>query len=225
MEKLNLFQRIIKVMEEVKSVHKDVSVSTGYNGPSYQAVSHDDVTSLLHGPCTKYGIVIMPSIVEKSLTSFTNNKGNVAYQVELTVDVHFINSDNREDSITLRSFAYAFDSSDKAVGKAFSMAVKYTYLKTFMLESLDHEEARDQEREFGSFRSPTQPPDKSFTTGKSVGSTSINSPSAASEGKASFPSGQQLAKIKELATQKNAKAKFVKTKEDAEAEIKRLSSL
>lgn len=218
-EKLNLFQRIIKVMEEVKSVHKGVDVSTGYNGPSYAAVSHDDVTALLHGPCTRHGIVIISSIESKSLESFTNNKGNTQYKVELNVEMTFINADNPEDRMSVASYAYAFDSSDKAVGKAFSMAVKYPLLKTFMLESLDNEESRDYEK--SSYSSQVSGPNKQYDNGPKPSNagpiTSANTGSVASE--------KQISAIKAIAKSKGVQAKEVKTSKEASEEIKRLNSL
>ena len=53
-----------------------------------------------------------------------------------------------EEREVCKSFAYAFDSGDKAVGKAESMAVKYVFLKNFVLESTDNEESRDHENNF-----------------------------------------------------------------------------
>jgi hypothetical protein len=49
------------------------------------------------------------------------------------------------------------DSSDKAMGKAYSMALKYCYLKTFMLESLDEEESRECESTYKpSYNTPSK---------------------------------------------------------------------
>jgi hypothetical protein len=67
------------------------------------------------------------------------------YLVKVWASVTFINSDDRSDQFQTQCFAYAIDSGDKATGKAYSMAIKYCYLKTFMLESLDDEESRDWE--------------------------------------------------------------------------------
>lgn len=149
---LNIYQKIIKVMNQVDYVVKGSTVSTGVGSAGYKAVSHDDVTGLLHKPCVEFGIVIVPSIVDSKVSEIIkeviyNNKTEkkISYRADVWVDVTFINADNPDERIISKSFAYAMDSSDKATGKAYSMAVKYAYLKTFMLESGDNEETRDFE--------------------------------------------------------------------------------
>jgi hypothetical protein len=138
-------------MKEVKSVHKGSTVKINEKA-SYTAVSHDDVTALLHDPIARVGIVAMPrmetcelEIIEQS----KNYQGQVTvsknYLVKVWASVTFFNSDNMTEQFQTQCFAYALDSGDKATGKAYSMAIKYCYLKTFMLESLDDEESRDFE--------------------------------------------------------------------------------
>lgn len=140
----NLYQKICDVMLEVSSVEKNATISMG--GNSYSAVTHDDVTRLLHGPCAKQGIVLAPSVVQSSSESVTkidkygNNKQEQVANV--LVRVTAINADNPEERLFVEMPSIAFDSGDKAFGKAISMATKYAYLKLFMLESVDEEESR-----------------------------------------------------------------------------------
>jgi hypothetical protein len=151
---LNLFQRINLVMKSVDSVHKGSTVEMG-NGRSYTAVTHDDVTALLHGPLTSAGIVAMPDMADFSLEAIESKSEyqgkvttKISYLAKIQASVTFINIDDPAEKITTKCFSYAMDSSDKAMGKAYSMALKYCYLKTFMLESLDEEESRDYERPY-----------------------------------------------------------------------------
>lgn len=144
----NLYQKLTDIMKEVETVFKGASVSMG-GGRSYTAVNHDDVARLLHKPLAQHGIFVKVSVEKSELSSRekTNKYGDVGmeYRADVWVDVTFINADNPEERETVKSFAYAFDSSDKATGKAESMAVKYALLKNFMLESTDNEESRDHE--------------------------------------------------------------------------------
>jgi len=151
---LNLFQRINLVMKSVDSVHKGSTVEMG-NGRSYTAVTHDDVTALLHGPLTSAGIVAMPDMADfsvEAIESKSEYQGKVTtkitYLAKIQASVTFINIDDPAEKITTKCYSYAMDSSDKAMGKAYSMALKYCYLKTFMLESLDEEESRDYEKPY-----------------------------------------------------------------------------
>jgi hypothetical protein len=138
-------------MKEVETVFKGASISMG-NGRSYSAVNHDDVARLLHKPLAEHGIITKVSVekVELSSREKTNKYGDTAleYRADVWVEVTFINADNPEEREVCKSFAYAFDSGDKAVGKAESMAVKYVFLKNFVLESTDNEESRDHENNF-----------------------------------------------------------------------------
>jgi len=152
---LNLFQKIIKIMEKVSYIEKSGNVQMTANS-SYKAILHDDVTALLHPHCTEWGIVVIPSITKVEVTELRNEKkyGNnppetkISYRADVWIDVEFINADKPEEKIITKSFSYAIDSGDKATGKAYSMAVKYSYLKTFMLQSGDNEEDRDFEKQF-----------------------------------------------------------------------------
>jgi len=145
----NLYQKINDIQKEVTSVHKGSTVNITQNS-SYKAVSHDDVASLLHLPMANAGICVEVDMVdckidqiitEKTYNGSTDKK--YSYQATVTMLVTFVNADDPKERFSVRSTAYAFDSGDKAVGKAESMAVKYVYLKNFNLESTDDEESRD----------------------------------------------------------------------------------
>jgi hypothetical protein len=151
MKNLNLFQKINEIQKKVKSVHKGSTVKIN-DRSSYTAVSHDDVTSLLHDPIAEFGIVAMPRMETCELEIIETQKeyqGKITtqknYLVRVWASVTFFNSEDKSDQFQTQCFAYAIDSGDKATGKAYSMAIKYCYLKTFMLESLDDEESRDWE--------------------------------------------------------------------------------
>jgi hypothetical protein len=147
----NLYQKMTSIMKEVETVFKGANISMG-NGRSYSAVNHDDVARLLHKPLAEHGIITKVSVekVELSSKDKTNKYGDTSleYRADVWVDVTFINADNPSEREVCKSFAYAFDSGDKAVGKAESMAVKYVFLKNFVLESTDNEESRDHENSF-----------------------------------------------------------------------------
>lgn len=148
-------------MTQVKTVFKGSTVNITASS-SYTAVGHDDVTKLLHDPITNARIVAMASMDGASVEQYETSKeynGKVTkgagYISKVWASVTFIDIDKPDDRFTVKSFAYALDSGDKAVGKAYSMAVKYCYLKGFMLESSDDEESRDNENTYNHNPSPT----------------------------------------------------------------------
>jgi hypothetical protein len=149
----NLYQRLNSLMADVTSVFKGTEVSMG-GGRGYSAVSHDDVTKLIHMPLVNNGIFVEIGVVSSKLSpletiSEYNGKQQIktSYLAEVTVRATFVNVDKPEERFSVDSYAYALDASDKAVGKAFSMAAKYVYLKNLLLESTDEEEQRTFEKE------------------------------------------------------------------------------
>ena len=131
---LNIYQRIHKVMLEVGGgIAKDGKIEMR-GGNVIEYISHDAVTAHLRAACIKHGIFVHPTV---------QNLGNNGNRTELTVDVDFVNIDAPTDHIFVRSVGYGVDSSDKGPGKAWSYAVKYAYLKLFMLNSADDIEQAD----------------------------------------------------------------------------------
>jgi len=147
MKKLNIYERINYVMSRVSYVKKGSVVGTGQN--TYTAVGHDDVTRLLNEHIQTAGIVVTPSIVEVKTNTIQYTQKNkygekevFRCEVQMWVEVKFTNMNAPGENFTVTGFAIGLDNQDKAPGKALSMAVKNAYLKVFMLESGDNEEAR-----------------------------------------------------------------------------------
>ncbi len=124
MTKLNIYQKINKVMEEVEAVQKE---SKKVNG-QYTFVSHDAVAAALHMPMARNGIVMIPTVAELV------RDGNMTI---IKLDITFVNSDAPEEKILVTHYGYGIDSQDKGIGKAVSYAVKYALLKMFCLETGD----------------------------------------------------------------------------------------
>jgi len=122
--KLNIFQRILMVMAELKYIGKG---SNKVNG-QYTFVSHDAVSAKVHPLLVKHGIAVVPTIEEVS-------QDHNRTMVKLCVT--FINPDNPQDSFSTRYIGYGIDNGDKGPGKAISYAYKYALLKTFCLETGD----------------------------------------------------------------------------------------
>lgn len=150
-DKLSLTEKMLLVYGKVKSIHKTGKINMDKD-KGYKVVTHDEVTRVLHDAFADVGIVCLPSqrscvISEYKIISVWNDKENIktGYKAEVTVDYTFINASDPKDTLTSVATAFAMDPSDKAISKAYSMAVKMILLKTFMLESTDEEEARTVE--------------------------------------------------------------------------------
>lgn len=151
---MNLYQKINEIMKKIDGIEKGARVKLS-ESRSYTAVTHDDVTALLHKPLADMGIVVIPNIESVDVDMNEKEKEyngkttvSIEYMVKVNCSVEFVNADKPDERFKSHSFSYALDSGDKAVGKAYSMAIKYIYLKTFMLESYDEEESRDHENKY-----------------------------------------------------------------------------
>ena len=124
MNQKNIYQRLNCVMQEINYIQKgDKRVNN-----QYTYVSHDAVTEALHGPLTKNGIAVLPSVLEMT------QDGN---RTSVKVEVSFVNIDNPTDRFSVCHVGFGIDSGDKGPGKAISYACKYALLKTFLLETGD----------------------------------------------------------------------------------------
>ncbi len=147
----NIFQRINAVMKEVEYVLKETKTING----QYRFVSHDAVTAKLHGPLTKHGIIMLPSIVEliNENIMVTDKSGSKhATRSTVKIEVSFVNMDKPEDKFSVFYYGCGIDPGDKGIGKAISYAVKYALLKTFCLET-----GEDPERDIYEEEIPSQP--------------------------------------------------------------------
>lgn len=140
---MNVYQKINKIMLEVRSVLKDTKVE--FKSTKYNAVSHDGVTGLLHMPIAEAGLIVIPSMTEHELEIGKDSYDKNVYISKVWVQLEVVNIEKPEERIFTQGFAIGLDNQDKGPGKAYSMAIKYCYLKLFMLESMDEEEMRQVE--------------------------------------------------------------------------------
>ena len=134
----NIFQKINKVMNDVKYLMKDDKVVTNAKtGASYKAISEEKVTSELRKAMIKHGIVIIPIEMitkreDETLKDFQgNDKVNRITTVETRYRIQKI--DDKDGYIIAVSAGTGVDTQDKGVGKAMTYAYKYLLLRTFAI--------------------------------------------------------------------------------------------
>ena len=126
-KELNIHQRLHAVMKDIDYVQKgDLKVNK-----QYKFVSHDAVTAKCRKAFVEHGVLTIPSVLE------ILQNGN---KTTLKIEVKFTNIDDPEDFIPTISYGDGIDSQDKGIGKAYSYAVKYAYLKVLGLETGDDPE-------------------------------------------------------------------------------------
>lgn len=145
---LNIFERLSAISIEITNVAKNLSVGVGKS--SYKAVGEADVLAAVRPLEAKHRVYSYPvdrKIVESGTIENTNYNGEVKKQIfeRIEVTYRFVNMDNPNDFIDIKSYGDGIDSGDKSVGKAMTYADKYALLKAYKIitgEDPDQDESK-----------------------------------------------------------------------------------
>lgn len=142
-KKLNIFEKMSCITNELTRVAKNLSVGVGKS--SYKAVGEADVLAAIKPVEEKYRVYSYPhnrSIVETNvLTSTSEYDGKVTEKNQLFMRIEttyrFVNIDNSNEFIDITTYGDGVDSQDKTPGKAMTYADKYALLKAYKVETGD----------------------------------------------------------------------------------------
>lgn len=134
-DRLNIYQRLHAVMEEVDYIQKCQKKMNG----QYTFVQADAVVAKLRGPLLKHGIFLVPTITHSS------QDGN---RTIVNLAVAFVCIDKPEDRFEVEYPGHGVDNQDKGIGKAITYAMKYALLKTFFLETGDEDDNEAHQVEY-----------------------------------------------------------------------------
>ena len=132
----NLAQAICQVMQEVKSIEKNLTVGEGKS--SYKGVADKDVKHLVGEAMTRAGLVILPIGIEPTVkverwTEDTNYGPKVKQSVFTEVKTKYLLLHESGQSQEIVGYGHGVDSQDKSAGKATTYALKYALLYAFMV--------------------------------------------------------------------------------------------
>lgn len=140
MSKAALYQKIVKVMNEVGQLVKDGTVTDFSGKKMYSYLSEEQTTAELQQAFIKHGLVMFPIKVEDELFYIeTVKKGGEHVKAPITrvrVTYKICDADTGE-SEELQSIGYGSDSQDKGSNKAMTGAFKYVQRQTFMISTGD----------------------------------------------------------------------------------------
>lgn len=136
---LNIYQRINKVMSEVKYAQKDANIQ------GYKAVTHDQIVATARHAFVKHGIVITPSQIHGDFAEAVEGSKMRLYTGGYVIS--FVNMDDPKDKISVTIEAHALDNGDKAPGKCLTYATKSAVIKVLWLETGENDESRNPEAE------------------------------------------------------------------------------
>jgi len=132
--KLNLWQKVAKVMEAVEYLKKDDTIGTGNN--SYKGMSAEKVITNIRTHMISNGLIVTLSDqitlgIDRDTVNYQGKAGISRFtQIETTYKL--IDVDTGEFEL-ISSVGHAVDSQDKGSGKALTYAFKNMLLNTFMI--------------------------------------------------------------------------------------------
>lgn len=134
--KLNLYEKIQAVSNEVRNITKDMTVGTG--SYQYKAVSDIDVTLAVKDAETKFKLVSIP-IKQELINSEViriqkkNNEEGLTYVDTIKMTIKIIDLEDITQFVEVESFGKGIDSGDKGFGKASTYARKYALLNAYKI--------------------------------------------------------------------------------------------
>lgn len=151
--KMNLYQKIQAVSNEIKNIEKNMVVGSGRS--SYKAVCDLDVTLEVKAAEEKYGVVSVPikqelikSEVVKAIKLDNGQQREVINYVDIVkMTLRVINLDNPSEYLDVESFGRGLDTGDKGFGKASTYARKYALLNLYKIatgEDPDKDKSEEQ---------------------------------------------------------------------------------
>ena len=96
----------------------------------------DDVYNALAPALVKHGLVILPRILDRTVTERQTQKGGALFYVVVKAEFDFVCAEDGSKH-TVVTFGEAMDSGDKATNKAMSIAYKYAAFQVFCIPTED----------------------------------------------------------------------------------------
>lgn len=138
-KKLNIYEKLSLIENEIGVVEKGLSVSMGKG--SYKAVSERDVLDAIKPIEQKYRVYSYPydtEIINNEVLEKANNYGTTTSQfLRLKRVYRFVNIDKPDECVDVISYGDGIDTGDKAPGKAMTYADKYALMKAYKLSTGD----------------------------------------------------------------------------------------
>lgn len=147
--KLNLYQKIQGVSNEIRNIEKGMTIGSG--SYSYKAVQDIDVTLAVKDAETKFKILSIPikqELINSEVIRTVKKDGSegLTFVENIKMTVRIIDLEDISSSIEVESLGKGVDSGDKGFGKASTYARKYALLNAYKIatgEDPDSEKSKD----------------------------------------------------------------------------------
>jgi hypothetical protein len=191
--KAALYQKIVKVMNDVGQLQKDGNVVDTNGRKMYAYLSEEQTTGELQKAFIKHGLVMFPTNVESEVIYLESVKHDKIVKAPITkvIVTYKICDSETGESEDLMSMGYGSDSQDKGSNKAMTGAFKYVQRQTFCIstgDDGDHVGSDELDRQYSRPAASQQP------RTQTQGNTSQNA-QAGNTGQSSAPQRQSNASV------------------------------
>ncbi|MBG3020407.1 ERF family protein [Proteus genomosp. 6] len=115
----------------------------------------DAVYNALAPALVKHGLLILPRIIERTVTERQTQRGGLLFYVVVKAEFEFVSVEDGSKH-TVVTYGEAMDSGDKATNKAMSIAYKYAAFQTFCIPTEETAIDADAEAHNVAPRTPDQ---------------------------------------------------------------------
>lgn len=126
-----VFERVIWILEELPAIGKDTENTQQH----FMYRSHDAVLNALNPLLAKYGVFMVPTVLDRITDQRPTRSGGVMYEVNLHVQYAFYGP--MGDRFLSSAWGEGTDSGDKATNKAMTMAFKNVIAQVFAVSTAD----------------------------------------------------------------------------------------
>ena len=148
MESKNVFQRMLAITDELRTVAKNLMVDTG-SGKGYKAVSERDIIYAVKPLEAKHGVYSYPysrEILEAQMLETETKYGKKStFFTRIKTVYRFVNVDKPDEYIDTTTFSEGIDPQDKGSGKAMTYADKYALMKAYKISTGDDPDQKASE--------------------------------------------------------------------------------
>lgn len=127
----------MKVYQAIKNVaaamsHDGISKARKNTQQGYNFRGIDDVLNALSSALVEAGLLILPRVINRTVTEREAKNGGALFYVTVQVEFDLVSAEDGSKH-TVATYGEAMDSADKATNKAMSAAYKYLALLTFCI--------------------------------------------------------------------------------------------
>lgn len=148
----SVYAAIAAVMNEMRQEGIGKTRKNTQQGYNFRGI--DDVYNALSGPMARAGLVMLPRVLDRSVTERQTAKGGALFYVVVDVEFDLVAASDASKH-TVRVQGEAMDSADKATNKAMSAAFKYAAIQAFCIPTEGDNDADSTHHEVEAAQPPS----------------------------------------------------------------------